>query len=183
MKIIHHVKNLHKIKVHHNRWLIWTVVFIFVTMVGLLGYIQYSGVVVSTPDGNAIAPIKHITGELYQNNYLGFSVYHPEEWGVAPEPDNTISFYNPKAGVKAFSVKLFMSSTSKDAYEGLENLTAKTVMVNGEEGSWYKKPSPNGKDYSTIVVERDTRTYVLEGQEPYFFQTLETFKFEKPLIK
>lgn len=157
------------------------------------------------------------TWKTYTNSSLGFSVKYPDDWNVddlgdnssAPIIDNPqcikllqhcgyfqIEVRNISSSFTGKSAKDYFSSTTDP--NGMEIITAKNVIIDGENGYLvdYNRPAGNGdkaaleqitvlyekRVYSFNISEQDLKGNYLNAISAYQFyslfnQMLSTFKF------
>jgi hypothetical protein len=85
----HPIYRLHKIKIHPNRWLAWTIAYAVIVAIALIGYITVSEVNFESQ----IAENEYHPRHFYQNTRLGFSANFPADWAIESDVNlNMVSF-------------------------------------------------------------------------------------------
>jgi hypothetical protein len=74
-KIHKHLKR----KIHHNRWLVWTIAGVVLAAASLVSYIEITNI--DFERGLSINDNKHLW-QSYRNHKLGFSIRFPSDWAI-----------------------------------------------------------------------------------------------------
>lgn len=170
-----HLKRLHKVKVHHNRWLIWTLALSAIALIGLLSYIKVNDYRNDTEMMEYVPVIRKAV--TYSDYRLGFSIKHPVAWSAETDEANTISFLDPQNYGEGISITVTESKNEKTYRNSLVPVLNETEFgLDGENASYItigKRTAPE----KVVLVHRLGRLYVIRGTGMMFDKILPTFKF------
>ena len=162
-------RNLHKIVIHPNRYLIWALVFTFIVAFGLVAYISIGNINQDSELGlNQDLRFWH----SYKDEFMTFR--YPAEWLADPGP-GYIGF-----GSKDTDVFIIYSYTSSDpAYENYLKLSGvKQITIGGKSGI---EVADYTKDRQRIAFVKDgNRLYEFRGTTGLFDKILRTVHFFDP---
>src|SRR4051812_23659376 len=82
-------RKLHKIKLHHNRWLIWAIAYILFVAVAVIGYLKVSNINI---DAENSAENVFTAAHSYTSNNLQFALRYPSTWSIEADSATSISF-------------------------------------------------------------------------------------------
>src|SRR3989344_3876945 len=99
------LSQLHKVKVHYNRWLIWAIAYLCFIFVALLGYIQVSSVSLEAEELTAESSFQ--PWRSYKNEALGFSLRYPTDWSIEAASETSVDFVPATGLERAFRSQLF----------------------------------------------------------------------------
>jgi hypothetical protein len=170
-----HIKRVQKIKVHHNRWLIWAVSLTVIACFMLLSYIKITDYVLDYQSMDTA--LINDNGVIYKDNVLGFSLYHPKDWGVESEVRDTITFNDPKNNGAGLEVSLYELDDERALRDVLEISREQTVFVDDQKGARLTVTDGRKTIESVVLVPHDGMLYVIRGSTAWFDQVLSSFKF------
>jgi len=168
---------MHKIQVHSNRWLAWTITFAVLTCATLVAYIQVSGIHFET-QMRFDSSVTQYWG-TFTNRFDGYSVKYPRSWGVESEGASSISFVSTHSANEYFGVTSYPLSDEKQIRASIFSTSEDTVKVSGVTG--IKLSQSRNQPENVVLVKDSTRLYVIRGKGDIFDRILSTFKFEEKL--
>jgi hypothetical protein len=170
-------RRLHKIEVHHNRWLAWTIAIAILTCATLVAYIQVSGIHFETQMSFNSAVTQN--WGTFTNRYDGYTVKYPRTWAVESEGTSNISFVSTRNVNEYFSITSYDLSEEKSIRTSLFSTKEDTVKVSGVEGT--KLSQSRNQPENVVMVKDSSRLYVIRGKGEMFDKVLSTFKFQQKL--
>lgn len=172
------ISQVHKIKIHYNRWLIWAVAYLLFIFVALLGYIQVSDLKLETEQLLAESNFK--SWHPYRNQDLGFSLRYPADWSIEPDSESSIDFVPGDLARQGVNVSVYDPSDYNAVRRALEIKSENPIVVDGMKGVELETILADGKAQETVVaVEHADNLYVLRGPKPALRQFVQTFNFIK----
>ena len=174
MKEIHkHIRRLHKITIHHNRWLIWTIVLTVLSMSYLIFYISSSQTAI---DHDMLDYTDVNQTVVYKNQAMGFSVRHPAYWGIESQTTNVIEFVDPQNNGNGVEVSVYQPSDEANVRSALVIVDEKIAMVDGIPGRELTVETAAGES-NVYLVYYNHRLYVIKSELPRSNMILSTFNF------
>jgi hypothetical protein len=152
-------KHIHKIRVHHNRWLWWTVALSILMAVALVGYIKVSNIYFDTQFGHQQEVMKN--WNTFTNKSYGYIVKYPKNWAIEAESQTSLNFVNPADAGEYFSVTVYPITEEKVVREELSNR--------------------DDDEEEVTLVKEDGTLYVLRGKSDLFDRIVESFRFQQKL--
>lgn len=170
-------RQLHKIKVHHNRWLIWAIAAAVFACAALVGYIKVTGI---TFDSQMFfGQTTSSNWATFRHNSIGYSLKYPRTWGVEADDESTLSFVNPADPNEYFSVSVYPISAEKTVKNSLFNTKQQEVVVSGHEGLMISQDKSQAEN--VIMVKDDNDLYVLRGRGAYFNRIVDSFRWTQKI--
>jgi len=167
---IHH---LHKIKIHHNRWLIWAIAYAVIVTIAVVGYIKLSDYDLD----NLVAESDYQSWHSYSNTRLGFSLRYPASWSIEADSTTSVSFTPTQTEDEGLTVKIVSPNAEQSIRNALKIASEKTVKVDGQTGVLLRHELAN-KHYETIVlVKNNNRLYEISGSGSVVESLMPTFQF------
>ena len=171
-------KHIHKIRVHDNRWLVWTIAICVLVCSTLVAYIQVTGIDFDTQMG--YAPESTMTWSSFNNSSDGYSFKYPRSWGVESEGPATMSFVNPANPNEYFSVITYPVEQERQVRSSLVATgTEQPVMVAGLSGTRFVQNTD--KTENVVLVNEGENVYVLRGKGGTFEKIIESFRFKQKI--
>jgi hypothetical protein len=167
------LKNLHKIKIHNNRWLGWVFAVAILAGVALVGYIKISDVHFESQFGLVDYTAKW---HVFRHKSDGYSLKYPNTWALEAET-GTISFVNPADPNQYFSVTTYDAGQEEQIRKTLFNTKQTSVTIDGFKGVMISQSKKQPE--SVVMLENDNTLYVLRGKGYLFERILTTFKFQE----
>ncbi len=177
-RIKKHIRQLHKIKIHHNRWFIWAIVVSFVVMVSLLSYIKVSSLLFD--EYLSYPAILDDYGINYRDNRLGFAMRHPNNWGIESTEENIVEFSDSKNLDEIISVAVYEAGDEAAVRGTLSVKSEKSIMVNGNSARELTVKTAAGGMETVVLLNKNGSLYVIRGASPFFGSVLSTFKVVTP---
>lgn len=165
----------HKIKIHDNRWLVWTIAIAVLVCSALIAQIQISEIYFQ----NQMAETTGTRTWASFNHPSGFSFKYPKNWGLESEAGNTISFVSPTDVNEYFKVSLYPESEERAVKESLFRTEERQVRVGGLNATMISQGTEQPEEI--ILVKESDRLLVLRGKGSMFSKIVETFKFTQKI--
>jgi hypothetical protein len=170
-------KHIHKIRIHDNRWLAWTIALAVLMCASLVAYIQVTGIQFETSmhfssDAN--------TGwATFTNRSGGYTVKYPKNWGLEADGDRSMSFVDTTQADSYFSVAVHSASDERAIRSSLFPTSEKQIKVAGMDAV---KITQNRNLGETVALLRDGETlYVMRGMGDNFDRMLATFRLNQKI--
>ncbi len=165
---LHH---LHKIKIHHNRWLIWAISYTLIVTIALVAYVKISELWLDSEAENVYAP-QH----SYTDQRLGFALRYPADWSI--EAASTSVIFMPTEGDDdGVTVSAVVGGSDIAVRKSLKISAETTVSVGGVTG--IKIANDLGMDHTETVIlaHHNGKLYIIRGSEVLVQKILPTFHF------
>jgi hypothetical protein len=161
-------KKFHKIKIHPNRYLIWSAAITFIVAAALVSYIQVSGISLD-------AQLSY-SDTAYWHTYkdANISIRYPAEWVIDPGT-NSVGFGNKTEDLFLVYTYSPPDDAAYDAYAKLP--TSKHINVDGVMG--FRVQDTKNSSQRIAFVKTSKRLYEFRGSSLYFDKILETVKLLK----
>ncbi len=169
------LSQLHKVKVHHNRWLAWAIAYLLFVAVALVGYIKVSDVNFDTEQIEAES--KFNPWHTYSNQALGFSLRYPGDWSIEAESDSSLNFVPDDLSKQGVNVSVYSTSAEKSVRKALTIASEKEVKVDGTTGVEITNQLENNTSESVVLATHNKKLYVIRGSRSAVLQFLQTFNF------
>ena len=166
---------LHKIKVHHNRWLIWAIAYVVIVSIAVLGYIKVSDV---NFESGLFAETQYKPFSTYTNNTLGFSLRYPSTWSIEAEDSETVSFSPASSSKEGFSVRVTKPANEVAIRKGIDKLDEMRVVLDGNRAVKLVNDLGNGVSETVIMSIYKEKLYVLRGDNDEVNKLLLSFRFQ-----
>jgi hypothetical protein len=172
-------KQIHKIKVHDNRWLAWTIAIAVLVCASLVAYIQVTDINFSTQMSFSSGPNSNWL--TFNHRAQGYSVKYPRNWGLETDTDNDfgMSFVNPQDSNEYFSVSTYLASDEDEIRRSLFTSNELPVKISGVNGT--KISQSRNQPESVAMVLHGDMLFLLRGKGGNFDRILATFKFNHQL--
>jgi hypothetical protein len=170
-------KHPHKVVVHENRWLAWTISLAIVACAALIGHIQISEIYFESQMAQAAAVTSNWV--TFNHSVEGYSIKHPRSWGVESDGPSSISFVNLKDVSEYVSVTAYKASEEKQVRATLFTTREEDIIVSGTEAVRITHDQRQPED--VIMVKKDDRLFVLRGKGENFDRISKTFRFHQKL--
>lgn len=172
------LSQLHKVKIHHNRWFIWTIAYLCFIFIALLGYIQVSSVNVETEElsaENSFQPWR-----VYKNETLGFSLRYPTDWSIEAASETSLDFVPKTLSRPGVNISVYDSADEKKLRQVLEIQSEKEIEIDGNVGDEIISET-EGKNTAEVVVliENNGLLYAVRGTPGSVRAFVQTFNFLK----
>src|SRR5687768_11256854 len=151
---------LHKIKVHHNRWLIWAIAYVVIVTIAVLGYIKVSNV---NFDTDLLAETQYQSSNTYKNNALGFALRYPYNWSIEAENSETVRFQPNDGPEEGFSIQVTKTSSETAIRRGIDELSEERIVLDGNRAVKIINDLGNGASETVIMSIYKEKLYVLRG--------------------
>ncbi len=166
-------KPLHKIRIHDNRWLAWTISLALLACIAMIGYIQVSDVrferdfIENTSLTKNWATFRHKTD--------GYVVKYPRTWSVEAESGAVISLVSNSNPNDYFSVSTYASSQESSIKNSLFTTREEEVNVNGVGAVKISQSKTQAEN--VVMIRNGQKLFVLRGKGAAFDKILSSFKF------
>jgi hypothetical protein len=170
-------KHIHKIRVHENRWLVWTLAIAVLVCASLVAYIQVSDINFLTQVTSEYSSVANWSS--FTHKAEGYSVKYPRTWGVEAETGGSISFISSNNPNEYFTVTPYPLGDERTLRTALFSTDEESVTVNGVSGL---RLNESRNQLETIVMLKDSsKVYVLRGKGNSFDRILSTFRLAEKL--
>src|SRR3989344_5997847 len=168
---LHH---LHKIKVHHNRWLIWALAYALIIAIALVGYIKVSDSNLQT-ELTAEADFK--SWRMYNDQRLGFALRYPSDWSIEVGVDSTINF-SPGSS-EDVGVEVYRTTTASEnaIRRSLDIVTEEEITVNNEPAVRILSDLGGKHLEEVVLIKHNKKLYVVRGTKNLVDRLMQTFYF------
>ncbi len=168
--------NLHKIKLHPNRWMLWAIAYTLIIAVGMIGYIKVSDVDFEV---QAIAQQGFQPWHNYKDTRLGFTLRYPADWTIEAENSSTINFSPANTADEGVSISVIKPTDEKTLRKTLDILSEQRIKLDGNKAVKIIN-NLGAKHTETFVMSlKNQHLYVLRGSESEIQKLLLTFHFIK----
>lgn len=172
------LSQIHKIKVHHNRWLIWTIAYLFFIFIAVLGFIQVSTINFDTEElmaESSFEPWHH-----YKNNELMFSLRYPSGWSIEPASQTSVDFMPVELARPGVNVSVYGAGDERKVRAVLDIQSEKELEVGGVMGTEIvNQLDSSGTTETIVLIENEGRLYSIRGTAGSVRAFLQTFTFIK----
>jgi hypothetical protein len=166
---LHH---LHKIKVHHNRWLIWAIAYALFVAVAIIGYLKVSDLNLDVESQNTYQPT-----HSYNDKRLGFSLRYPATWSIESSSDTSTTFLPNDSSDEGVVVSVLIPTAETAIRKSLNKIDEDQITVSGISGSKVINDLTNGHKESVVLVQYNGRLYIIRGSQNYVDKLLLNFYF------
>lgn len=170
----HPIYRLHKIKVHHNRWLAWAVAYSVIIAIALTGYIVVSEVNFETQT----AENNYYPSHIYQDTRLGFSVLYPADWSIEADDNSTISFVPMNDSDQGVSVQVTGTQFEKTIRNSLDILKETGIKLDNKPAVKITNDLGRGYSESIILATHNNKLYVVRGTDSLVQRLTSAFHFK-----
>ncbi len=166
---LHH---LHKIKVHHNRWLIWAISYAVIVAIALVGYVKISDLNLET-ESQSVFEAWH----SYKDPKLGFGLRYPANWSMEADSATSINFLPSELSDSGVSVSVVPSSLETSIRRSLKIVKESPVTLDNITATKITNDLGNAHSETVILGKNDNQLYVIRGSENQVRKIIETFYF------
>lgn len=171
----HPIYRLHRIKVHHNRWLIWAIAYSVIVAIAIIGYISVSEV---NFESQIIAENNFHSWHTYKNFPLGFSVRYPADWAIEADDNTTVDFVPNSNSDQGVTIAVTAPASEKAIRKSLKILREASIMLDGQPAQKITNDLGRGHSETVILAAHMSKLYVLRGSDSLVRQLQLTFRFE-----
>lgn len=166
---------LHKIKVHHNRWLIWAIAYVVIVTIAVLGYIKVTNVNFET---DLLAETQYLSSNTYTNKVLGFSLRYPGAWSIEAENSETLRFQPTDGPKEGFTIQVTKPSAETAIRRSIDEISEERVVLDGNRAVKIIGDLGAGSSETIVMSIYKEKLYVLRGDNNEVNKLLVTFRFE-----
>jgi hypothetical protein len=165
---------LHKVKIHRNRWLIWSIAYAVVVAIAVIGYIKVSdvGFQAQVPAANTFVP-----SHTYNDQRLGFGLRYPANWSIEAGSSTAITFTPTDSAEEGVTIRVLDPGDEADLRDSLQIISESVVTVDGQKGKELVNDLGNRARETLILVDHAGKLYVISGSNDLVEQALVTFRF------
>lgn len=166
-------RKFHKIRIHHNRWLIWAIAYMLFVTIALVGYLKVSDLNFDSDSAqNQFEP-----SHSYNDQRLGFSLRYPADWAIEADIDS-VSFSPNDLTKYGVTVTQTVPSAEGAIRRTLKISSETTVQVDSVKGYKLTNDLGNGNSESVVIVPHKQKLFVIRGPEFFVQKMLMTFKLK-----
>jgi hypothetical protein len=167
------IKKILRKKVHHNRWLIWAIVFSIVSLTGLASYIQISDLNIESDT----TPYKNFESwHGYRDARLGFALRYPRDWSIEVENSTTVNFVPPDMIRDGVTVSVLVPKNEKAIRSALDIFKEEPVIIGNLKATRIFNAIAGRGYESVVLLKTDKKLFVIRGVGSLVDQILLTFK-------
>ncbi len=170
----HRLRNLHKIKIYHNRWLIWAIAYVVIFATAMIGYLKVSDINFETQQ---IADTQFQPWHSYKNTYLGFSQRYPADWWLEVQDQSSIVFV-PSGSDQGVTVRVVKPSAETAIRKTLKISNESRTLLDNNPAAKLTNDLGDSHFETVILSIHNHRLYVLRGSQSLVQKLLLTFNFE-----
>jgi hypothetical protein len=172
----HPIFRMHKIKVHHNRWLIWASAYMVFVAIALVGYIAVTNL--NFDSELLVAENEYKPWRSYTNHELGFALRYPGEWSIEAMSNTSIDFVPVDMFKSSLNISVYPASNEKDLIKALDVASERTTDLAGVTAKEFVNRLTVGTAVETVLLAVDNRrVYVIRGEHGPVRQFAQTFRF------
>ncbi len=166
-------KKFHKIKIHHNRWLIWAIAYMLFVTIALVGYLKVSDIIFDAESAqNQFEP-----SHSYNDQRLGFSLRYPANWAIEADTES-VTFSPNDLTEYGVTVTQTVPSAERAIRKTLSVLNESSVQVDSVMGSRLTNFLGNGASEVVVIAQHKQKLYVIRGPEFFVEKMLLTLKLK-----
>ena len=166
--------NLHKLKIHHNRWLIWAIVYVILVCIALVGFIKVSDI---NFDTQLTAENNFMPWHMYNDKAMGFSLKYPNNWSIEANSATSISFIPVNSEDLGVTVATSPLSAEKALRKSLKISSETSIRVDGVSANEISNDLQQGHNETVVLVNHNKMLYVIRGTKNLVDELLQTFNF------
>jgi hypothetical protein len=167
------LRHLHKIKVHHNRWLVWAIAYAVIVAIAVFGYIEVSDITFE----NQIVDREFVNLRNYTDNRLGFTVRYPASWGIEASSESSVIFLPIQIEDEGVQVSVRPLSVESDLREALDIVSESRSEVDGITATEITYSVGSTALETTVLVRHNDQLYSITGSKKLVNKFLTTFRF------
>ena len=168
------LRHLHKIKIHHNRWLIWALSYAIFITIALVGFIQVTNVGF---EDQIAAENEFMAWRSYRDQRLGFAVNYPGDWSIEVGSSASVNFAPIDRPADGVIVAKLNSHNEDEIRASMQIVGEKSVTIEGFSGSMITNDIGDGTYKVAVLVKKNSNLYVINGDPGFVEKFLVTFRF------
>ncbi|HTL39725.1 MAG TPA: hypothetical protein VL306_02850 [Methylomirabilota bacterium] len=172
------LSNLHKIKVHKNRWLIWAIAYVVMVTIAVVGYLKVSDINFETQFGQNAAGV---SWRSYSDTRLGFSVRYPKNWGIESSSQSSVSFMPADSKQEGVLISEYPLSAEPAVRKSLKITSEKPITVDQVQGSIITNNLGQGVSETVVMLKKNNLLYTIAGPDNFVRGFLPNFHFITPV--
>lgn len=166
---------LHKIKIHDNRWLIWAIVYVLFVCIALVYYVKISDLNI---DSENTAESGFSASRSYSDARLGFTVKYPTTWGIEADFDSSVNFVPDDSSDVGITVSVVNASAEKSLRRTLDILSESAMILDKVSATKIINDLGEGHTETVVLAIYNRKLYVIRGSENFVQKFLLTFHFK-----
>ena len=171
-------KHIHKIRIHDNRWLMWTISLSILICATVIAYIQVSGINFEIQMGYDRTPPSGYS--VFSNNSEGYNLKYPKKWSVESEGDSRMSFVDDIDPNQYFSVITYPAVEERQVRTALAaSGKEQGVLIAGLPASLYVQNIDTTE--KVALIKEDNTVYVLRGKGNSFDWIVNSFRLNQEI--
>jgi len=172
-------RKFHKIKIHHNRWLIWAIAYVVFVGIALTGYLKIANISLDSENsGQNIFVAAH----SYSAPSLGFTLRYPADWSIESDSTTSVTFLPTDGAESGVTVSVMAPSAEKSIRKTLKVSEESRTTVDGISAAKITNDLGNGYTETVVMAISNHLLYVVRGSDNFVQNLLVTFHF-LPLSK
>jgi hypothetical protein len=161
---------LHKIKIHHNRWLIWAIAYLLFVGIAMLGYLKIANLDLENSENN------YIPMHSYSDARLGFAMRYPADWSI--EASNTsIAFLPAGSSDAGVTVSVLNTTAESSLRKSLQIKKESKITLDNRQSTKIINDLGQGHTETVILTNYNNKLYVFRGSDDLVSKLGLTFYF------
>ncbi|MEJ0021323.1 MAG: PsbP-related protein [Candidatus Doudnabacteria bacterium] len=168
------LSKIHKIVIHPNRWLIWTIAYAVIVTVALVGYIKVTDVSFEAQ----VAENTFYPWHNYKDSRLGFDVRYPADWSIEADSNSAITFVPSTNSDEGVTVEVTSPDSEKAIRKTLKISSEVSTQLDDMPAQKIANDLGMGHSETVILALHGNKLYVIRGTDAFVRQLQLTFHFE-----
>jgi len=168
-------KKFHKIRVHHNRWLIWAIAYLLFVAIAMVGYVKVSDLSLDSENTSLNSVLAH----TFTDSKHGFTVKYPANWSIESNIDS-MTFLPYDSSDNGVTVSVVSPAAEKAIRSSLEISYETKTTVDSSTASKIINDLGSGRGEMVVLINHDKQVFVIRGSTNFVEKFLTTFHFLKP---
>lgn len=170
-------KEVHKIKVHDNRWLVWTIALAVLLCATVVAYIQVTDINFQTQFGPTSDA--NTSWGSFEDPGRQYTLKHPKSWAVESEAPDSYTFVNSDDVDEYFNVTVYPANQEDLVREALIASRERSVQVGGLPAILIS--TDYSKTEKAVLLTQDRKLYVLRGTGSLFNRIVSSFRLAQTI--
>ena len=167
-------KKFHKIRVHHNRWLIWAIAYLVFVAIAMVGYVKISDISIDSES----ASLNSIWAHTFTDSKHGFVVKYPANWSIESNMDS-MTFLPSDSSDNGVTVSVLEPAAEKSIRKSLVITYETKTTVDSSTASKIVNDLGSGVGETVVLINHNQQLFVIRGSNNFVEKFLTTFHFIK----
>ncbi|MBX4187335.1 MAG: hypothetical protein KW802_03745 [Candidatus Doudnabacteria bacterium] len=165
-------RKFHKIRIHHNRWLMWALAYFIFVAIALLGYLKIANLDLES----SVMDFQPM--HSYTDKRLGFALRYPADWSIEAA-NASISFVPSNTADDGVNVSVTTPNQESSIRRTLKIKKEVSVTFNAVTATKLTNDLGNGHYETVILAPYNKKLYVIRGTAQLVDNLAQTFIFVK----